>query len=76
MAKKYYDSQATFQDGTIVTDKMVADYTEKHMRPEDQKDIRRVTECALMSFSILSGSIEPPEEPWFYYDEMEEQGDE
>lgn len=69
--KNYYDSQATFPDGLVVTDKEVADYTVKHMHPEDQADIRRVVECALASFTILSGSAEPPEEPWFYYDDLE-----
>jgi len=75
--KGYYDSQATFPNGLIVTDEEVAKYTDAHMHPEDKKDIRRVTECALFSFSILSKSVEPPkEEPWFYYDDLEEQGDE
>ena len=36
--KGYYDSQATFSDGLVVTDKAVADYTVKHMHPEDQAD--------------------------------------
>lgn len=70
--KGYYNSQAKFLDnGQIVTDKEVADYTAKHMHPEDQADIRRVVECALASFTILSGSADPPEEPWFYYDDLE-----
>lgn len=71
--KGYYDCSATFPDGLVVTDKEVADYTKKHLRPEDQKDIRRVVECALMSFSILSMSVEAPEEPWFFYDDLEEE---
>ena len=76
--KGYYDSQATFDNGKlVVTDKEVAEFTDKHMHPEDKKDIRRVVECAMYSFSILSKSVEPPmKEPWFYYDELEEQGDE
>lgn len=70
----YYNSQATFPDGKIVTDEEVAEHVKQHMHPEDQSDIRKVTECALMSFSILSGSVEPPQEPWFYYDDLERRG--
>ena len=68
--KGYYDLESTFPDGLVVTDKAVAEYTERHLHPEDQKDLHRVVECALMSFSILSGAAEPPEEPWFYYDDL------
>lgn len=74
MKKEYYDSYAKFDDRTV-TDKEVAEYTVKHMHPEDQADIRRVVECALASFTILSGAAEPPEEPWFYYDDLERKGD-
>ena len=78
MTKEYYDSYARFNGGDgndlIVTDKEVADYTIQHMHPEDQADIRRVVECALASFTILSGSAEAPDEPWFYYDDLEKKG--
>ena len=71
--KGYYNGTSTFQDGRVITDKAVADYTVKHMRPENQKDIRRIVECGLLSFSYLSGSVEAPEEPWFYYDDLEQE---
>ena len=72
---QYYNQAATFRepDGKelVVSDEAVAEYTRKHMRIEDQKDIRRVVECAMLSFSILSKSLEPPVgDDWYYYDDL------
>ena len=73
--QKYYDLGATFNSGTenefFLSDKEVAEYVDKHMRSEDKKDIRKVTECALMAFAILSGSAEPLGENEFFYDDLE-----
>ena len=68
---RYYDLGATFEDGRYLSDKEVADYVKKHMRPEDQKDVRKVTECALMSFAILSGDVEFLPEDGYFYDDMD-----
>lgn len=69
--QEYYDMGATFPDGLYVSDKSVAEYVDEHMRPEDKKDIRKVTECALLSFAILAKSVEPLDENEFFYDDLE-----
>lgn len=72
--KEYFDNAAYFDDGRlVVSDKDVATYTKKHMHFFDRFNIRRVVECAMYSFSILSKSVEEPrnknpKKNWFYYD--------
>lgn len=57
---KYWDGYATFADGRVVYDRDVAEYVKKHLKASDRLDIRKITEAVLYSFSILSGSVEPP----------------
>ena len=59
-SKKYWDGYADFGSFKVY-DKDVAEYVKKHLRFRDRFDIRKITESALLSFSILSGSCEPPE---------------
>ena len=77
---RYYDNYAAFKndDGTefTVTDEAVAEHVKKHMHMRDRKDIRKVVECTMLSFGILSKSIEPPQrDDWFYYDDIRGKGD-
>lgn len=77
---KYYDTYAEFKDENgkpfEVTDEAVAEYTKKHMRLRDRRDIRKVTECVMLSFSILSKSIDPPVgDDWYYYDDLRGKND-
>lgn len=73
--QEYYDCGATFnvgqKDEFYVSDKDVAEFTDKHMRSEDKQDIRKVTECALLSFCMLSGSVEPLGDNEFFYNDLE-----
>lgn len=57
---KYWDGWCDFGDGRIVYDKDIAEYAKKHLKLRDRLDIRKVTEAVMYSFSILSGSVEPP----------------
>lgn len=59
---RYRDGYARFADGRILYDKDVAAYAKKHLRFFDRFDVRKVTEAALFSFSILSGAAEPPKQ--------------
>lgn len=56
---KHWGGYADF--GTFkVYDKDVAKYVKKHLRFVDRFNIHKITESVLLSFSILSGSCEPP----------------
>lgn len=58
---KYWDGYADFGDFKVY-DKDVADYVKAHLRFQDRFDIRKITEAVLLAFSILSKSVEEPEE--------------
>lgn len=60
-SKKYWDGYADFGDFKVY-DKDVADYVKAHLRFRDRFDIRKITESVLLAFSILSKSVEEPEE--------------
>lgn len=59
----YNDGCAKFAD-RIVYDKDVALFVEKHLRFIDRFNVRKIAESALISFSMLSGSVDIPKGKW------------
>ena len=66
------NGSAYFRDKDLtITDKEVADYVKQHLLIKDMFDVEKVTAAALMSFTILSGSVDMtdmPEEWHFGFD--------
>ena len=56
------NGEAYFNDRTI-TDKEVAEYVKQHLRIKDRVDVNKVTAAALMSFTILAGSVDMTDMP-------------
>lgn len=59
---------AAYFDDRTITDKDVANHVKQHLRIKDMFDVEKVTAAALMSFAILSGSVDMSDssDEWIY----------
>lgn len=65
--RKYSTGKATYDDGLVVTDEMVANFVRAHTHWWDRFDYHFICDVAQIAFLMLSGNVKVPNKKHWYF---------